>query len=333
MADEERRLIAAAQRGEVESFNALVRLYEGRVYNLCYRMLGDADSAADAAQDAFLSAFRNLRSFRGGSFRSWLLRIATNTCYDVLRARKRRPTTSLDVDTDGEDDGSPLQIADTAESPEHEAAHRRECQAQEQAGYHEPGSLQLTLDLLRRHVRSAEDADEHADARHGQHRADEIRQRAEAHRLDADPAAVADPRRFGAAAEPVGRSEARRDVRLLRWARHSRQLVAWTASWPRAPDVPRSGIPFMPDASSASEGGSNIGADDADERLQRVSREGRIGDPRQIGERRRFLGRTARILSGPSSRAAASAITDSARRSGDRATQEPRWDSSVSLLA
>jgi RNA polymerase sigma-70 factor (ECF subfamily) len=125
MADEERRLIEAAQRGEVESFNALVRLYEGRVYNLCYRMLGDADSAADAAQDAFLSAFRNLRSFRGGSFRSWLLRISTNTCYDVLRARKRRPTTSLDVDSDGEDDGSPLQIADTGESPD-EFALRRE---------------------------------------------------------------------------------------------------------------------------------------------------------------------------------------------------------------
>ena len=60
MADEERRLVEAAGRGEVESFNTLVRLYEGRVYNLCYRMLGDADSAADAAQDAFLSAFRNL---------------------------------------------------------------------------------------------------------------------------------------------------------------------------------------------------------------------------------------------------------------------------------
>ncbi|HEY3231911.1 MAG TPA: sigma-70 family RNA polymerase sigma factor [Roseiflexaceae bacterium] len=118
MADEERRLIAAAQHGEVESFNGLVRLYEGRVYTLCFRMLGDADSAADAAQDAFLSAFRHLRSFRGGSFRSWILRIATNTCYDVLRARKRRPTTSLDIETDSEDDPSPLQIADDAETPD-----------------------------------------------------------------------------------------------------------------------------------------------------------------------------------------------------------------------
>ncbi len=133
MADEERRLVEAAQRGAVESFNVLVRLYEGRVYNLCYRMLGDADSAADAAQDAFLSAFRNLRSFRGGSFRSWMLRIATNTCYDVLRARKRRPSVSLDVDADDEDDGSPLQIADDAESPT-DFALRRELAAAIQSG-------------------------------------------------------------------------------------------------------------------------------------------------------------------------------------------------------
>lgn len=133
MADEERRLVAAAQRGDVESFNALVRQYEGRVYNLCVRMLGDADSAADAAQDAFLSAFRNLRGFRGGSFRSWMLRIATNTCYDVLRARKRRPSISIDVETDDEDDSSPLQIADQAESPT-DFALRRELAAAIQRG-------------------------------------------------------------------------------------------------------------------------------------------------------------------------------------------------------
>ena len=133
MADEERRLVETAQRGDVESFNALVRLYEGRLYNLCYRMLGDADSAADAAQDAFLSAFRNLRSFRGGSFRSWILRIATNTCYDVLRARKRRPTTSLDIETDGGEDSAPLQIADSAESPD-DFALRRELAAAIQQG-------------------------------------------------------------------------------------------------------------------------------------------------------------------------------------------------------
>jgi RNA polymerase sigma factor (sigma-70 family) len=133
MADEERRLVEVAQRGDVASFNELVRLFEGRVYNLCYRMLGDADSAADAAQDAFLAAFRNLRSFRGGSFRSWMLRIATNTCYDVLRVRKRRPSVSLDIDAEDESASSPLQIADTAESPD-DFALRRELAAAIQDG-------------------------------------------------------------------------------------------------------------------------------------------------------------------------------------------------------
>ena len=133
MADEERRLVEIAQRGDVESFNELVRLFEGRVYTLCYRMLGDADSAADAAQDAFLSAFRNLRSFRGGSFRSWMLRIATNTCYDVLRVRKRRPSVSLDIEADDESASSPLQIADTAESPD-DFSLRRELAAAIQDG-------------------------------------------------------------------------------------------------------------------------------------------------------------------------------------------------------
>ena len=125
MAEEELRLVESARRGEAESFNALVRLYEGRVYNLCYRMLGDADSAADAGQDAFLSAFRNMRKFRGGSFRSWMLRIATNTCYDVLRARKRRPTTSLNADAQNDEDFPALQIADEGETPD-EWAQRRE---------------------------------------------------------------------------------------------------------------------------------------------------------------------------------------------------------------
>jgi RNA polymerase sigma factor (sigma-70 family) len=147
MADEERRLVEVAQRGDVESFNELVRLFEGRVYNLCYRMLGDADSAADGAQDAFLSAFRNLRSFRGGSFRSWMLRIATNTCYDVLRARKRRPSVSLDIEADDESDSSPLQIADTAESPD-DFAQRRELAAAIQNGLAElPDEQRIVLIL------------------------------------------------------------------------------------------------------------------------------------------------------------------------------------------
>lgn len=133
LADEERRLVAAAQRGDLESFNQLVRLYEGRVYNLCLRMLGDPESAADATQDCFISAYRNLRSFRGGSFRSWLLRIATNACYDVLRVRKRRPATSLDAAISSDDENMRLDPPDPSESPD-DVALRHELGAAIQTG-------------------------------------------------------------------------------------------------------------------------------------------------------------------------------------------------------
>lgn len=115
MESDDQHWIAAAQRGDVAAFNELVRRYEGRVYTVCYRVLNDSDAAADAAQDTFLAAFRHLHKFRGGSFRSWLLRIATNTCYDVLRARKRRPTTSLDAALDAPD--STFEPPDPGESP------------------------------------------------------------------------------------------------------------------------------------------------------------------------------------------------------------------------
>ena len=92
---DEKELVAAAQRGNLPAFNQLVLRYQGLAYNVAYRIVGDADAAADATQDAFLKAYRGLRGYRGGSFKAWLLRIVTNTCYDALRARRRRRTTSL----------------------------------------------------------------------------------------------------------------------------------------------------------------------------------------------------------------------------------------------
>jgi RNA polymerase sigma-70 factor (ECF subfamily) len=108
---DEAALIAAAQGGDRDAFNDLVVHYQGLAYNVAYRVLGDPDAAADATQDAFLSAYRAIARFRGGSFRSWLLRIVTNACYDQLRVKKRRPTVSLDADPEldwaewTEDDG------------------------------------------------------------------------------------------------------------------------------------------------------------------------------------------------------------------------------------
>jgi RNA polymerase sigma-70 factor (ECF subfamily) len=97
---DESALITAAQQGDREAFNQLVVHYQSLAYNVAYRVLGDGDAAADAAQDAFISAYRALPRFRGGSFKAWVMRIVTNACYDQLRVKQRRPTTSLDADPD-----------------------------------------------------------------------------------------------------------------------------------------------------------------------------------------------------------------------------------------
>src|SRR5215475_13101222 len=98
---DELALIKEAHRGHVESFNTLVLHYQVSVFNLAYRLIGETDAAADATQEAFISAYGHLSQFRGGSFKSWLMRIVTNSCYDELRRRKRRPSMSLD-DSDNE---------------------------------------------------------------------------------------------------------------------------------------------------------------------------------------------------------------------------------------
>jgi RNA polymerase sigma factor (sigma-70 family) len=113
---DEQALIAAAQQGHLPSFNQLVLHYQSLIYNVAYRILGDPDSASDATQDGLLTAYRRLGQYRGGSFKGWLLRIVTNTCYDTLRAQRRRPTTSLEhEDEDPEHDSI---LVDTAERPD-----------------------------------------------------------------------------------------------------------------------------------------------------------------------------------------------------------------------
>ena len=133
MVDHESQLIEASLRGEIEAFNQLVRLYEGRVYTLCFRMLGDRDSAADAAQETFLSAYNKLHTFRGGVFRAWIMRIATNACYDMLRARKRRPSVSLDATFDPDAEHPAINPPDPGEAPD-DTVLRHELAAAIQAG-------------------------------------------------------------------------------------------------------------------------------------------------------------------------------------------------------
>jgi RNA polymerase sigma-70 factor, ECF subfamily len=84
-------LLEQARDGSLDAFNGLVELYQDHLFALVVRMVPDRDQAADAVQEAFFAAYRNLRSFRGGSVRSWLSRIAINAAMDQQRLRRRRP--------------------------------------------------------------------------------------------------------------------------------------------------------------------------------------------------------------------------------------------------
>jgi len=119
---EEQELISRCQSGDVASFNLLVERYQRLVYNLALRMLGDAVTAEDATQDTFISAYKAIGRFRGGSFKAWLLRITANSCHDRLRVSRRAGVTSLDglIEEAGD-----FIRDDTSESPE-EYAQRRE---------------------------------------------------------------------------------------------------------------------------------------------------------------------------------------------------------------
>jgi len=118
----EETLIRAAKRGDLEAFNQLVLLYQHFLYRIALNILRDEDAAADAVQQALLSAFRNLRTFRGGSLRSWLSRIVVNASYDGLRREARNRTIPLEVfDRDGEEMEPAFWLADPGPSPEDEA--------------------------------------------------------------------------------------------------------------------------------------------------------------------------------------------------------------------
>jgi RNA polymerase sigma-70 factor (ECF subfamily) len=122
----EPELLERSREGDLEAFNAIVVAYQDRVYNLCLRMLGSQQAAEDAAQEAFISAYRNVGGMRGSNVRAWLLRIAANISIDELRRRRRQPQLSLDAPfpaAGGGDLERPLDVADPAAGPERLALH------------------------------------------------------------------------------------------------------------------------------------------------------------------------------------------------------------------
>lgn len=116
---DEQALIQDALDGNLDAFNGIVLHYQDIVYNVAYRIMGEHDAAGDATQEAFISAYQKLEQYRGGSFKAWLLRIVTNSCYDELRRRQRQPVTPLKPELDdGEVLVDPYWIEDDESTPE-----------------------------------------------------------------------------------------------------------------------------------------------------------------------------------------------------------------------
>ena len=110
---DEYAMVNAATKGDLEMFNQLVMTCQDLAYQHAYSLLNDPDTAQDVTQESFIKAFHALKSFRGGSFRSWLLRIVTNSAYDQIRRSQRHPTQPLfPTDDDGEELDSAPWLAD-----------------------------------------------------------------------------------------------------------------------------------------------------------------------------------------------------------------------------
>jgi RNA polymerase sigma-70 factor, ECF subfamily len=87
--EDDARLVALARSGHADAFEQLVRRHQISAYRVALRLLGDPGEAEDAVQDAFLQVWRNLKRFRSSSsFATWLYRIVTNRCLNLLRSRR-----------------------------------------------------------------------------------------------------------------------------------------------------------------------------------------------------------------------------------------------------
>ncbi len=118
--NQEMAWVLQAQQGSDEAFTNLVDAYQKHVYNLCYRMLGEPQSAEDAAQETFLRAYQHLHRYdQKRPFATWLLSIAAHYCIDRLRRRKFSMTS---IDQDEEESGVELPDPDTP-NPESEVLH------------------------------------------------------------------------------------------------------------------------------------------------------------------------------------------------------------------
>ncbi len=116
---QENKLVVKAQAGDLKSFEALVDLYEQRVYHIAQKLVGSPHEAEDVLQETFLNAFENLSKFRGeSSFYTWIVQIALNAAFQRLRKRRQHPTISLDGITGDDEEFRPEHIVVWDENPE-----------------------------------------------------------------------------------------------------------------------------------------------------------------------------------------------------------------------
>src|SRR5579859_5129120 len=92
-------LVQRTLQGDTPAYNNLIHRYQRQVYNLAYRMLNSAEDSSDIVQETFLKAYSALSSFRqDASFLTWLYKIASNLCIDLLRSRRSKSWLSLDME-------------------------------------------------------------------------------------------------------------------------------------------------------------------------------------------------------------------------------------------
>lgn len=123
-------MLQAAQLGDEYAFDLLITHYHQMAKRVAQQILRTEEAAADAVQEAMIKVYRALPRFQEGNFRSWLLRIVTNTCYDHLRRQKRHRALSLDELTDGSETEASLgeHSHDTMDDPETVALQRERMQ-------------------------------------------------------------------------------------------------------------------------------------------------------------------------------------------------------------
>ena len=115
----EKRLIEAAQRGDLEAFNQLILRYQNLLFGIALRLLNDEDVASDAVQEALISAFRRFHTFRGDSLRSWLARVVVNACYDEMRKQRRQHAVPLEqYNAEGDEIETSYWLVDAQADPE-----------------------------------------------------------------------------------------------------------------------------------------------------------------------------------------------------------------------